>query len=228
MSDVPPPPSEQPPQYPPPGPAAPPPAPPQQYPPPGPGAPPPPGYGAVTPPPPNQQWGAPNQGGYAAPMPGQYNSPPPVPPKKGMSGCLIAFLIVFGILVVSGIGMVACTAFVIEDAAEEIVENTGVADEDDFTIEVEECVNEEFAGPTARGTFTNDSGERQGFHIDVEFFSDGVRVASGFTILATLDPGASTTWSASPIDVVPEVSDLECETTVNYTLFDDQTVDLFD
>jgi hypothetical protein len=70
---------------------------------------PPPGYGAPPPGPPLQ--GPPP--GYAAPAPGYI---PPGPPQSGMNGCLKAFLIVFGLLIVGGIIVAAILVFAVGSA----------------------------------------------------------------------------------------------------------------
>ena len=61
---------------------------------------PPPGYGGPPP-------------GYAAPVPGYV---PPGPPQSGMNGCLKAFLIVFGVLIVGGIIVTAILVFAVGSA----------------------------------------------------------------------------------------------------------------
>jgi hypothetical protein len=142
-------------------------------------------------------------------------------------------LIVLGILgVLMIVAIVACTALFV-DAADEAVENideaTGEVPADDYELEIESCEVDEFLGATAGGTFTNNTGERQGFEVNIEFFVDGTRVDGQLTIIETLDDGESTTFEVTSIEEIDEDADLECELdSVNRTFFDEQDVDLFD
>jgi hypothetical protein len=144
---------------------------------------------------------------------------------------LIAVAVLVALL---GAGVVGCTVLVaddvvdsVEEAAETIDEQTQLADEDDFTLEVDRCAVSEFGDAEASGILTNDSGKRQGFEVEVDFEVDDVRVASGFTFVDSLDPGQSTAWSVSSFEDI-ESTDVECVTNVRYTLFDDENLGVFD
>lgn len=133
-----------------------------------------------------------------------------------------------------GVGFVGCAVLIaddvvdsVEEAAETIDEQTRLADEDDFSLEVERCQVSEFGDAEASGILTNDSGKRQGFQVEVDFEVDDVRVAEGFTIVDSLDPGQSTAWSVSSFEDVGS-RDVECVANVRYTLFDDENLGILD
>jgi hypothetical protein len=148
--------------------------------------------------------------------------------KSSGSGWVKWLVILFVFFAVSGIGVVACSVFVLNEAADELEEQTGPADDSDFELGPTDCEVGEFGVAEASGTITNTSDHAQGFEITVDFLdSNGVRLAEGFDLVTTLEEDEESAWSV----IYPgtaDVGEMDCDVNVNYTLADAESVDLFD
>ncbi len=102
-----------------------------------------------------------------------------------------------------------------DEAVDEVGPQTGVADDGDFEIDLEECVVNEFGAATASGTITNTSDLRQGFSIDVLFTNpDGTLIDQSPTGTDEIDPGESGTWTAIAFED-PQSDAVSCELEVS-------------
>jgi hypothetical protein len=71
-------------------------------------------------------------------------------------------------------------------------------------VQLGECTTEQFVGPTARGTLTNNTAKLSDYMISVNFADEaGVIVAQGLGFANNIPAGASATWEASAFDDVP-------------------------
>ncbi len=140
--------------------------------------------------------------------------PPGAPPPAGTSGatkgCLIALAVAVGIAVLIAVVFI----FFIGRAAEELDEtfdeieqeiddNTGTADPDDYDIELTACIAEPGTLPVAEGTLTNRSDRDRAFTVNASFTAGDLRLGSSFTYINTLDEGGTTAWRVSTLNQLP-------------------------
>lgn len=175
---------------------------------------------AVTPlaPPPTRAPDPPPAGGYAAPPPAPgYAAPPPA--KKGGNGCLKAFLIVFAIMAVLGIGLFVFLGFVLDKAVdsvksdiaaqEKVEKRTGISSsplgfnaehppQDDVSTDFS-CTTDSSGNMQASGQITNHSSKASSYTITVSFRKNGAEVGTGGDLLSSVDAGASATWTANSL-----------------------------
>lgn len=149
--------------------------------------------------------------------------PAPVQQPQKKSGCLKWALIVGGLLILLGIGVVACSALVLNEAAETIDEAMGEASEDDYDAAVTKCEVDQFGIANAEGTITNTSDTAQGFQLTIRFLlPDDVLLSEDPVFVDTLDVGQTGQWSTISLEDPPG-SDIRCEIIqVDYTIFDRQ------
>ena len=165
---------------------APPPYPPQQpgYPPQQPGYPPQqpaygqpqPGYGAPPPP------GYPPQPG--APQPGYPQYTPPPPPSAKSNGCLKAFLITAGVLIVLGGLAVGAFFLFVGKAVDTAFREFGTAPSSAYAVKLEKCAQDEVGNPALQLKLTNKAGTQRAFRVEAGFYSGSTRVGEssiGFT-----------------------------------------------
>lgn len=151
-------------------------------------------------------------------------APPPGAPPAGTSGatkgCLIALAVAVGIAVLIALAFI----FVIGRAADELDEtfdeieqeiddNTGTADADDYDIELTACIAEPGALPVAEGTLTNRSDQDRAFTVNVSFGADDIRLGSSFSYINTLDQDGTTAWRVSTLTPLPtdlDPADVTC------------------
>jgi hypothetical protein len=142
-----------------------------------------------------------------APPPGP---PPPAGTSSATKGCLIAL----GVVVLLGVLVSLAFVFVINRAADEIDEtfdeieqeideNTGTADPDDYEIELTACIADPGTLAVAEGTLTNQSDRDRAFSINVSFTADDIRLGSSFTYINTLDQDGTTAWRVSTLEPLP-------------------------
>ena len=142
----------------------------------------------------------------------------PAGPPQGMNGCLKAFLIVFGILVVLGIAAFVVLGFVVKKGvdsvsndikAEQKVENsTGIKSnplgfnskhppQDDISASGMTCTTDSQGNMQASGTVTNHSSSTSTYTISISFRRNGAEIASGSDLLPSVDAGQTATWTAN-------------------------------
>jgi hypothetical protein len=134
---------------------------------------------------------------------GGYVAPPAAQAKSG-NGCLKAFLIVGGIVVVLGvIGVVLLVAGVLS-VGKAINDNFGEAPSSAYSLNIDNC-EATSSGVVAAGTLKNTSGDRRGFRLDVSFTSvSGVKVGSdSFVTTPSLSTGETGTWTATSFGPAP-------------------------
>lgn len=151
-----------------------------------------------------------------------YPPHPPHPPPKQRSGCLRTGLIVLAVLVVLGIGFVACAGLVLEEAGREMERQMGEADDGDYDLELTSCGVDELAGwPEAGGRIVNTSDEDQGFEIRVRFTApDGDLIGESSTFTDRIEVGQATMWSTAGIEHQVD-GEVQCTVRrVNYHIFD--------
>jgi len=160
----------------------------------------------------------PPPGGYVPPPQQGYVAPPPAPAKKGGNGCLKAFLIVFAILVVLGIGVFVLLGFVVKKGvdsvnddikAEQKVEaRTGIKSnsfgfnanhppQDDVFPDAMKCTTDSDGNMQATGTLTNHSSETSFYIITVVFKQNGAQVSDGVDTVSNVDAGGDATWTVN-------------------------------
>ncbi len=203
---------------------------------PGPTAPPevvePPSVVAPTPPPvapapaPPPAAPAPPPAAPPAPPPGAppataYAGPPPA--KKSGNGCLKAFLIVFAIAVVLGIGVVVAAGFLVKKgvdtvnsdakAEQKVEDRTGISSNplffnakhpphDDVSSGSMQCTTDTSGNMQASGTITNHSSNASTYTISVSFRQNGTEVGSGSDIVPSVSAGGTATWTANSVTTV--------------------------
>jgi hypothetical protein len=154
------------------------------------------------------EWWQASDGKWYPPQPPQYAPqayPSQGPPAQGMSGCLKAFLIALGLAVV--LGGVACVAFVVavDDAADEVSESVDREMADEQARELEdigepECYVDDLGYAAAEVDVTNNSSERSNYMIELTFEApDGSQLDTASTTASGLEPGQTTTASASTV-----------------------------
>jgi hypothetical protein len=152
------------------------------------------------------------------------SAPPPGPPPAGTSSATRGCLIALGVVVLLGVLVSLAFIFFIGRAADEldetfdeieqeIDENTGTADPDDYEIALTACIADPGALPVAEGTMTNLSDQDRAFNINVSFTADDVRLGSSSTYVSVLDQDGTTAWRASSLNPLPSdinPSDVSC------------------
>jgi hypothetical protein len=161
--------------------------------------------------------------GYAAPPPAPgYVAPPPTsgepaPVKKSGNGCLKAFLIVFAIMVVLGIGLFVLLAFVVKKGVDtvnndvaaqaKVEKRTGISSlalgfnskhppQDDISTDFS-CTTDSSGNMQASGQLTNHSSDTSTYTISVSFRQNGSEVGTGSDLLPSVDAGQNATWTAT-------------------------------
>ena len=172
-------------------------------------------------------WQQPGPGGpgFGAPGQPQYGQPGwgtgPAPASSGSNGCwkwgAIA-LVAFMVLGVVGCGVAIWGASnAIEDVAEEVIEQTEVLPTDKYELKLD-C-RDVGGSAVASGTFKNKTGTAQGFQVDIDFETNGVRFDQQTQFLTTVRNGATTAIEAESSVLIPE-GELRCSGTVRRSLFD--------
>lgn len=177
--------------------------------------------GAPPPPPPP---GVPPSGGWAY-GPGQPHPPQQIVVKQG-PGCLKIGLIVLAVLVLLGIGAVACIAVVGNEVVKEIdkglEDSTGEAPADSYQLGEVTCDAGAQFGLESSGTITNTSNRARAFQIIVRWeTADGDLITEDSTFTDTLKVDQSQAWENSTFTEAPAGADVDCEVTnVKYTFFE--------
>jgi hypothetical protein len=162
----------------------------------------------------------------AAPPPGGYTPPPtqassaPPPAKKSGNGCLKAFLIVFVIVVVLGIGLFVVLGFVVKkgvdsvnsdiNAEKKVEQRTGISSnplffnskhppQDDISTDSMKCTTDSSGNMQASGTVTNHSSNTSTYTVTISFRQNGSEVGTGTDVLPSVDAGATATWTANSV-----------------------------
>ena len=100
-----------------------------------------------------------------------------------------------------------------DEIEQEIDDNTGTADPDDYELELTGCIPDPSSLAVAEGTLTNLSDRDRAFNVNVSFTADDIRLGSSFTYINTLEQGGTTAWRVTTLEPLPtgtDPSDLRC------------------
>ena len=173
---------------------------------------------APTPAPPPAAPAAPPAPPPGAPPATAYVGPPPA--KKGGNGCLKAFLIVFAIAVVLGIGVVVAAGFLVKKsvdtvtrdvkAEQKVEDRTGISSlalgfnakhppQDDVSPGSMQCTTDSSGNMQASGTITNHSSNASTYTISVSFRQNGAEVGNGSDVVPRVSADGTATWTVNSV-----------------------------
>jgi hypothetical protein len=141
---------------------------------------------------------------------------PPATPAKSGNGCLKAFLIVFGILVVIGIAFFVLVGFVFKKgvdtindkvkAQNKIEQETGIKSSSlnttnppqrDISADDMKCTTDSLGNMVAAGTVTNHSSKASVYTVTISFRRNSVEVGTGIDVLPSVSAGEKASWTAN-------------------------------